>query len=120
MFSWLMKTKTKSISSTARGCERKTRQLHVAPFTLNDVGAEFVPFQVPLKPGPGFTLAPAATPLLYEALVTVTLPPVWETLPFQSCVIVCPLTNANVRVQLLQAVVPVLVIAMFALKPLDH
>ena len=79
-----------------------------------------VPFQVPLKPGPGFTLAPAATEPLYETLATVTLLPDCETFPFQSWVIVWPLANEKVRVQLLQEVVPVLVIAMLAPKPPDH
>ena len=47
------------------------------PFKVNAVGAVFVPFQVPLKPGDEASDCPAGMEPLYEALVTVTVLPLW-------------------------------------------
>jgi hypothetical protein len=40
-------------------------------------------------------------------LVTVTLAPLWLSMPFQSDETVCPLANVHVSAQLVSAVVPV-------------
>jgi hypothetical protein len=52
-------------------------------------------------------------------LVTVTVEPLWVSMPFQRDVIVCPLAKVHVSVQLLRAVVPVLSMVMDAPKALE-
>ena len=48
----------------------------------------------------------------------VTLLPDWVTVPFHSCVIVCPLGKLNFKLQLLRALE--LVMLMLAVKPVLH
>jgi hypothetical protein len=48
------------------------------------------------------------------------LAPLWVSVPFQSCETVWPLAKAQVRVQLLSAVVPVFWMERAAPKPPDH
>jgi hypothetical protein len=50
----------------------------------------------------------------------VTALPDREKVPFQTCVIACPLANENCKLQPLMAVVPVLVMVRFTLNPPDH
>jgi hypothetical protein len=52
-------------------------------------------------------------------LVTVTVAPLWVSMPFHREVIVCPLAKVHISVQLLRAVVPVLSIVMEAPKALE-
>jgi hypothetical protein len=52
--------------------------------------------------------------------VTVTLAPLWVSLPFQNCEIVCPLAKDQVSVQLVHAAVPVFWMEMAAPKPPLH
>lgn len=87
---------------------------------MNAVGAELVPFQVPLKPGAELSVAPGAIEPLYERLVMVTVLPLWVYVPFQSCEMVCPLAKEKTRLQPLIAVVPVLVIVSVAPNPPCH
>ena len=94
--------------------------LQVTPFSLKEAGALLLPFHEPLKPGLLVSVVPGARVPLYERFVTVTLAPDWVELPFQSCVIVCPLGKANVRLQPLIVVVPVFVIVIVTPKPSDH
>lgn len=58
--------------------------LQLTPFSLNAVGALLMPLQVPLKPGSLLSDVPGAIDPLYERFVTVTFPPLWVKLPFQS------------------------------------
>lgn len=94
--------------------------LQDVPFRVNAVGAALVPDQEALKPGVDERVAPGAIDALYETFVTVTAPPLCATVPFQSCVIVCPLANENFSVQPLMAVVPVLLMVIVAPKPVGH
>jgi hypothetical protein len=51
-------------------------------------------------------------------LVTVTFAPLWVSMPFQRDATVCPLANAHVSDQLVQAVVPVFSMVIWAPKAL--
>jgi hypothetical protein len=53
-------------------------------------------------------------------LVTVTVEPLWVSMPSQRDVIVWPLAKVQLNVQLVRAVVPVFWIVIAAPKPLDH
>src|SRR6185437_1478686 len=70
--------------------------VQVVPLSVNVVGVGFEPFHAPLKPK--LVLLPAPMEPLYETLLTVTLPPDWVWLPFQSWVMVCPAPNDQVSV----------------------
>ena len=90
------------------------------PLSVNAVGGELVPFQLPLKPGSELSVAPGAIVLLYDRLVIVTALPDWLYEPFHNWVIVCPLGNENFRLQPLMAVEPVFVIVKLAPNPPGH
>ena len=90
------------------------------PLRVNAVGGELVPLQAPLKPGSELRVPPGGMDPLYETLVTVTELPDCVYVPFQSCVIVCPLGNENWRFQPLMAPVPVFLIVKLAPKPVFH
>src|SRR5579875_3434589 len=91
--------------------------LQVKPLSVNEVGGEFVLFQVAWNPGSTANDSPAGIVLFTDWFVTVTTLPVCEKLPFHPRVIVCPLVKANCRVQPFIASVPVLVIVRPAWKP---
>lgn len=94
--------------------------LHAVPFKVKEVGAAFVPFQVPLKPGGEDSDCPGEMEALYETLVIVTVLPLWVKFPFHSCEMVCPLGKENCKLQPLMAVEPVLLMVRLAPKPPDH
>ena len=52
--------------------------------------------------------------------VTVTFAPLWDSLPFQTCVTFWPFAKAKVRVQLVMAVVPVFSMVIDVPNPLCH
>ena len=83
--------------------------VHVTPLSVKNAGGWLVmPFHVPLNPNWPM-LPPAAMVPLKLALVTVTLAPVWVSVPsFQIDEIVCPLRKVHPSVQLLKAVDDVL------------
>jgi len=90
----------------------------VVPLIAKDAGTALVtPFQVPLNPMP-VRLPPAGMLPLYGSFFTVTLAPLWVSMPFQSCETVWPLAKVQVRVQLDKAVVPVFWMVIAAPKAL--
>lgn len=85
---------------------------HAEPLIAKEVGTALVtPFHRPLNPMP-VRVPPAGTAPLYARLVSVTFAPVCISDAFQMEEIVCPLAKDHVKVQLVQAVVPVLLIVM--------
>ena len=81
-------------------------------------GGLLVPLQAPLKPKTmdcaGWMTA------LHDSGTTVTFAPVWVRMPPQIWVMVCPFGKAQVTVQLVVGVVPLLVTRTSALKPPGH
>jgi hypothetical protein len=57
--------------------ERDYPTLQGEPFRVNEVGAELLLLQEPLKPGSELNVAPGAIEPLYERFVIVTFAPLW-------------------------------------------
>lgn len=115
----ILTASSQSLHSKARHYLQAT--LHVTPLSINVVGGALVVlFQVAWNSGGTVSELPAGMDPFDERLVTVTVPPVCEKLPSQPSVTTCPFANANCKVQLLIAVVPVLVIATSDSNPPAH
>jgi hypothetical protein len=91
--------------------------VHTTPLRVNEVGAELVPVQVPLKPGVTVALVPR--PAFQDSLVTVTREPFWLKTPFHPWVTVWPLAKVHSSRQPLSGS-PRLVTATLPVNPPGH
>ena len=87
---------------------------HAAPLSVNAVGFAFVPLKVPLKPT--VVVPPAAREPFQLALVTVTVSPLCDQVPFHPWVTCWLPGNVKPSVHALTAEPP-LVIATLAVNP---